>query len=102
MGIYPIMHVISKKKLRIFWSIHPEAKSCLNNWYLVAKKADWTMFADLQATFQSADQVGKYTVFDIGGNKYRVIAEINYRRGKVFLRHALTHAEFSRGTWRKT
>ncbi len=96
------MHVISKKKLRTLWSIHPEAQISPNNWFRVAKKADWTMFADLQATFRSADQIGKYTVFDIGGNKYRLIAEINYRRRKVFLRYILTHAEYSRGKWKKT
>jgi mRNA interferase HigB len=96
------MHVISRKKLRLFWSIHPEAKSSLNHWFRVAKKADWTKFADLQATFQSADQVGKYTVFDIGGNKYRLIAEINFKRCKIFVRHVLTHADYSRGTWKKT
>jgi mRNA interferase HigB len=96
------MHVISKKKLRSFWSIHPEAESSLNNWFRVAKKADWTMFADLHETFQTADQVGKYTVFDIGGNKYRLITEINFRRGKIFLRHVLTNADYSRGKWKKT
>ena len=96
------MHVISKKKLRLFRSIHPEAKNSLNHWFRAAKKADWTMFADLQATFPSADQVGKYTVFDIGSNKYRLIAEINYNRGKVFTRHVFTHAQYSRGTWKKT
>jgi mRNA interferase HigB len=96
------MHVISKKKLRTFWSIHPEAESRLNNWFRVAKKAEWMTFADLHATFRSADQVGKYTVFDVGGNEYRLIAEISYRRGKVFLRYVLTHADYSRGTWKKT
>jgi mRNA interferase HigB len=96
------MHVISKKKLRSLWSIHPEVESSLNNWFRVAKKADWTMFADLLETFQTADQVGKFTVFDIGGNKYRLIIEINFRRGKIFLRHVLSHADYSRGKWKKT
>ena len=59
-------------------------------------------FVWLQATFGSADQVGKYTVFNIGGNKYRLITEISYERGKVFLRHVLTHADYSRGTWKDT
>ncbi len=96
------MHVISRKKLRLFWSIHPESKSSLNHWFRVAKKADWTMFADLQVTFLSADQVGKYTVFNIGGNKFRLMAEINYKRGKIFVRHVMTHADYNRGTWKKT
>jgi mRNA interferase HigB len=88
--------------MRTFWSIHPNAESGLNNWFRVAKRADWTMFADVQATFRSADKVGKFTVFNIGGNKYRLISEINYERGIVFLRHILTHADYSRGAWKKT
>jgi mRNA interferase HigB len=96
------MHVISKKKLRIFWSIYPVAKSPLDNWFRVAKKTDWSKFADVKATFGSADEVGKYIVFNVGGNKYRLICEINYQRGKVFVRHVLTHADYSRGAWKKT
>jgi len=96
------MHVISRKKLREFWNNHSEAKSPLDSWFRVAKRADWTMFADVHGTFRSADKVGKYTVFNLGGNKYRLISEINYERGVVFLRHILTHADYSRGAWKKT
>ena len=96
------MHVISKKKLRTFWTEYLEAKSPLESWFRVAKKADWKVFADIRATFRSADKVGKYTVFNVGGNKYRLITEINYNRGIVFLRDVLTHADYTRGAWKKT
>lgn len=96
------MHVISRKKLREFSYIHPDAKKGLDNWFRVLKKERWMMFADIRLTFRSADQVGKYTIFNIGGNKYRVICEINYRSAKVFLRHVLTHDEYSRGAWKNT
>lgn len=49
----------------------------------------------------SADKVGKFTVFDIGGNKYRLIAAIHYNRKKVYIRHVLTHAEYDRGKWKE-
>ena len=51
--------------------------------------------------YPHADQVGKFTVFNIGGNKYRLIAVIHYNRGKVFVRHVLTHAEYDEGNWKE-
>jgi mRNA interferase HigB len=65
-----VMHVISKKKLRLFWTIQSLARNPLDNWFRVTKKSDWSKFADIRATFGSADEVGKYTVFNVGGNKY--------------------------------
>ena len=94
------MHVISKKKIREFWAVHAKAESPLNSWFRLAKTIEWSNFAEVKAAFPGADQVGKYTVFDIGGNNYRVIAEINYTRGKVFVRYVLTHADYSRGRWK--
>jgi mRNA interferase HigB len=94
------MHVISKKKLREFWEKHPKAKSSLEAWHQVAEHAEWQSFPDVRKTFNSADAVGRFVVFDIGGNKYRLIAVIHYNRGKVFVRHVLTHAEYDEGKWK--
>jgi len=58
-------------------------------------------FNDLRATFASADYVDGLTVFNIGGNKYRLIAAIHYNRHKVFIRAVLTHAEYDRGEWKR-
>jgi mRNA interferase HigB len=95
------MHVISKKKLREFWEKHPRAKSPLENWYQIAKNAQWENFAEVRETFNTADAVGHYVVFDIGGNKYRLIAAIHHNRGKLFVRHVLTHAEYDEGKWKE-
>ena len=94
------MHVISKKTLREFWELYPKAKSPLEAWFQVAKAAEWESFADVRATFNTADQVGKFTVFDIGGNKFRLIVVIHFNRGKVYIRHILTHAEYDDGKWK--
>lgn len=94
------MHVISQKKLRVFWAEHRAAEGPLRAWHAVARKAEWASFTALRETYPRADQVGRHTVFDIGGNKYRLIAAIHYNRGKVYVRHVLTHAEYDRGTWR--
>lgn len=95
------MHVISQKTLRAFWTKHPPAKSPLQAWFTRTKKAEWDSFEDVKADFGSADQVGRLTVFDIGGNKYRLIAHIHFNRGKIYVRHVLTHPEYDKGTWKK-
>ncbi len=94
------MHVISKKKLREFREQYPRAKSALEQWYQVARNAEWESFADVRKTFNTADQVGKFTVFDIGGNKFRLIAVIHFDRGKIYVRHVLTHAEYDEEKWK--
>jgi mRNA interferase HigB len=94
------MHVISKKKLREFWEQHPRAQAPLEVWYQIAEAAEWDSFADVRGTFNTADQVGKFTVFDVGGNKYRLIAVIHFNRGKLYVRHVLTHAEYDEGKWK--
>jgi len=94
------MHVITQRRLRDFGRLHPEAENPLRAWLRRVKKADWKQFADVRADYPRADQVGKFTVFNIGGNKFRLITVIHYDRGKVFIRHALTHAEYDRGDWK--
>ena len=94
------MHVISKKKLRDFWERHAKSRSSLESWYQLVKHAKWESFADVRAAFNTADQVGRFTVFDIGGNKYRLVAAIHFNRDKLFVRHVLTHAEYDDGKWK--
>jgi mRNA interferase HigB len=94
------MHVISKKKLREFWERNPKARPSLEAWYQVAKHAEWTTFADVRRAFNSADQVGRFTVFNIGGHKYRLIAVIHFNRAKLFIRHVLTHADYDLAKWK--
>jgi mRNA interferase HigB len=95
------MHVISRRKLREFWTIHPDARVALERWYKLARKAEWESFDEVRVVFgRRVDRVGKLVVFDIGGNKYRLIAAIHYNRGTVFVRYVLTHAEYDRGEWK--
>ena len=93
-------HVISAKKLRVFWTDHPDAEPPLRSWLRVVEQADWQNFAEVRATFAHADTVGRCVVFNIGGNKYRLIAAIHYNRSKVFVRHVLTHAEYDKDHWK--
>jgi mRNA interferase HigB len=57
-------------------------------------------FAELKELFPSADQVANKTVFNIGGNKYRLIAALHYNRGRVYIRAILTHREYDKGNWK--
>ena len=94
------MHIISRKALRQFWEEVPESASALQRWYRIVNETEYRSFVELRQTFPSADKVGDLIVFNIGGNKIRLIASIHFNRGKVYVRHVLTHEEYDRGTWK--
>jgi len=95
------MHSISRRALREFWEKHPDSKSSLMRWFKIVQKTDFDSFASLRKVFPSADKVDQWIVFNIGGNKYRLIASVHFNRNKVYIRHVLTHAEYDRGVWKK-
>jgi mRNA interferase HigB len=91
------MHVISRKPLREFAARHPPAKAPLDAWYAEACRADWASFADVKATYGSADVVsGNRVVFNIGGNKYRLIVKVAYRSRTIYVRFVGTHADYDK------
>jgi mRNA interferase HigB len=63
--------------------------------------AKWQNFVEVRQVFASADLVGNFTVFNIGGNKYRLIAFIDYTYQKIFIRNVLTHADYDKDEWKK-
>jgi len=65
------------------------------------RKARFANFVQLRQTFPHADVVGKFTVFDIGGNKVRLIAAVHYNRAKIYIRHVLTHEDYDKGKWKQ-
>ena len=95
------MHIISRKTLREFWEQYPDSQAPLLRWYKVVKSSQFSNFAELRATFPSADLVGELVVFNIGGNRYRLIVSIRFNREKVYIRHVLTHNVYDRGEWRQ-
>jgi mRNA interferase HigB len=95
------MHVITRQRINEFAAAHPDTKSALQHWYREIKINAFANFAELRAVFPAADQVGNLTVFNIGGNKVRLIAAIHYNRQKVYIRAVLTHNEYSRGRWKE-
>ena len=95
------MHIITRKRLNDFATNHSDVKSGLRHWYRLMKSGRFSSFAELRVLFPSADQVGKLTVFNIGGNKARLIAAIHYNRQKVYIRAILTHAEYDEEKWKE-
>jgi len=95
------LHLISRKRLLEAAAIHSMLLAPLDTWYRIAKKAKWTSLDEVQTVLPTADAVGKFTVFNIKGNAFRLIAEINYKTGRVYIRHVMTHAEYERGAWKQ-
>lgn len=94
------MHIISRKALRVFWEKHPDSKAPLVRWYQIVERSNYRSFAELRKTFPSADHVDGFVVFNIAGNKYRLIASVHFNRAKVYIRHVLTHREYDQGAWK--
>jgi mRNA interferase HigB len=86
--------------LRQFASVHADAAASLDIWFSAARTTQWTSLVDVRGTYRSTDLVGRLTVFNIGGNKYRLIAYIDYASRKVFVRSILTHSEYELGKWK--
>jgi mRNA interferase HigB len=94
------MHIITRKRLNEFAEKHPQATTGLVHWYRLLKRNNPRNFAELRGVFPHADQVGGLTVFNIGGNKARLIAAIHYNRRKVYIRAVLTHTGYDIGKWK--
>jgi mRNA interferase HigB len=94
------LRVISKAAIAEFSEQCPEAREPLMHWYRTTKRAVWRNLVETRRDFPHADPVGVFTVFNIGGNNFRLIAAIKYRWQVVYVRHILTHAEYAKDKWK--
>jgi mRNA interferase HigB len=98
------MRVISKVRLKEFWAAagHADAEGPLRAWYthVNSKRTSWQSWGDVKALFVSTSIVGDCVVFNIGGNKYRLIARIRYATQKVFVLKVMTHSDYDKGNWK--
>jgi mRNA interferase HigB len=92
--------IISNSALRTFASKHPAADEPLQGWRRVIEKNRFGNWAELKRTFNAIDKVGELTVFDIGGNKYRLVAYIRFEKQIVYVKAVLTHREYDKGAWK--
>lgn len=100
------MRIIKQSHLRRLAARHPRSMSAVENWLVLAKQGRWGALADVRRTFPHADAVvvasgNTVTIFNIAGNQLRLITAIHYRAGLVFILRLLTHAEYSKNTWKE-
>jgi mRNA interferase HigB len=98
------MRVISKSRLVQFWEApgRADAEGPLRAWHthVNSRSAAWQSWGDLKASFAGASIVGDCIVFNIGGNKYRLVARIRYATQKVFVLKVMTHSEYDEDKWK--
>lgn len=98
--------MISLKLLREFWQHHPDAHEPLRLWYKTAVDATWLSLQGVRQTYPHADGVktsdgDTLTVFNISGNKYRLVARIRYDYQLINVRAVMTHQDYDRGKWKE-
>ena len=94
------MHIITRKRLLEFSEKHENTSTALDTWYRIVKNTEISNFSELRAIFPSADKVGNLTIFNISGNKIRLIVAIHYNTQNLYIRHVLTHKEYDKEKWK--
>jgi mRNA interferase HigB len=91
------MRVISKKILREFWAIHTDAEQSLRAWHAKTKSAKWNTSSQIKSDYRNASFVANNRViFNIKGNKYRIVVAINYDYQIIYIRFVGTHSEYDK------
>ncbi|QQS42553.1 MAG: type II toxin-antitoxin system HigB family toxin [Acidobacteriota bacterium] len=94
------MNIIGKPKIEAFCSKNDQARSALDRWFELTEEAEWRHLADIRKTFSHCDKVGSCYVFNVAGNKYRLIANVQFQASLVVVRRILTHAEYDLDKWK--
>lgn len=95
-----LVKIISNSALRSFAVLHPQADEPLQGWRRVIEKNRFGNWAEMKAAFNMIDKVGDLTVFDIGGNKYRLVAYVRFEKQIVYIKAVLTHRDYDKGAWK--
>jgi mRNA interferase HigB len=94
------MHLIAIRELRQAAAQFPDVASQIEDWYQVVKGATWQNLEDVRQTYSSAEAVRNFTVFNIKGNRYRLIVSINYPKQTIYFKYFLTHAQYDKEDWK--
>ncbi|MBR8837184.1 MAG: type II toxin-antitoxin system HigB family toxin [Stigonema ocellatum SAG 48.90 = DSM 106950] len=95
------MRIITEKRLKQACEKYPDAEPGIRAWKKLVKEQDWNSFDDVKTTSLFApDAVKNFVIFDIGGNKYRLITCINYKTKAIYIREFITHAEYDKDKWK--
>lgn len=91
------MRIHSRQTLRQFWENHADAEEALKSWFKEAEHADWRAPEEIKKRYSSTDLLpGNRVVFNIKGNSYRIVVQIHYNTGTVYVRFVGTHAEYDK------
>jgi mRNA interferase HigB len=94
------MHLISAGKLKAASASYPDVEEVIKSFYKKVEKSTWQNLIDVQQDYRTAEAVGEFTVFNIKGNKYRLILDINYTDQLAYFKYFLTHAEYDKEQWK--
>ena len=94
------MHIITRKRLLEFAGKHPNSSVPSDAWYRIVKNTEISNCSELRKIFPSAEKVGNLTVFNVGGNKIRLIAAVHYNTQCLYIRHVLSHTEYDKEKWK--
>jgi mRNA interferase HigB len=94
------MHLISAGKLKEASASYPDVEEVIKSFYKKVEKSTWQNLIDVQQDYRDAEAVGEFTVFNIKGNKYRLILDINYTDQLAYFKYFLTHAEYDKEQWK--
>ena len=95
------LRVISKRRLFEKAAKYPDSKAGLQVWFDAAEEAEWRNLEDIRKYFPATDMVGDLPIFSIRGNRYRLIVRMVFRYRRIYVKEFLTHAEYSKGRWKK-
>jgi mRNA interferase HigB len=94
------MHLISIRNLRLDSSRYSDTQTVIEEWYKVVKSAAWQNLEEVKQIYRDTEAVGNFTVFNIKGNRYRLIVDINYVNQTIYYKYFLTHAEYDKDSWK--
>jgi len=94
------MHLIAIRNLRADSSRYPDTQTVIEEWYKIVKSLSWQNLEEVKQIYRGAESVGNFTVFNIKGNKYRLIVDINYVNQTIYYKYFLTHAEYDKDSWK--
>lgn len=94
------MHLISIRNLRADAAKYPDVTEQVEAWYRVVKSASWQHLDDVRQVYPAADTVGNFTVFNIKGNAYRLIVDIDYEIQTIYYKYFLTHTGYDKDKWK--
>jgi mRNA interferase HigB len=94
------MHLFKIRNLRQDAARYPDVEKQIKDWYDIVKVAEWQSLIDVQGIYREAEAVGNFTVFNIKGNKYRLIVSIDHEAQLIYYKYFLTHAEYDKENWK--